>query len=69
VSHAIGTHSRFAQLLKNALGVRQKQLAGCTQSHAAREAFEKFEAQLLLQILNRRESAGCATRNRRAARP
>jgi hypothetical protein len=51
-SHAIGAHSRFANILKNASRILQKQLAGGTQFHAAREALEKFEAQLLLQILN-----------------
>jgi hypothetical protein len=50
--HAIGAHSRFAHLLKNAPRILQKYLAGCSQLHAARKAFEKFEAEFILQILN-----------------
>jgi hypothetical protein len=37
--------------LKNTPRILQEQLAGRTQLHAAREAFEQFEAHLLLQIL------------------
>jgi hypothetical protein len=43
-SHAISARSGFAHSMKNAPCILQKQIAGWTQFHASREAFEKFEA-------------------------
>jgi hypothetical protein len=49
---ARGPRGSFINVPKDATGICQKQFAGCTQFHAARQPIEKFERQFGFQILN-----------------
>jgi hypothetical protein len=51
-SHARRARRRLADRLKDSPRILQKQLAGCTQLHAARQPIEKLEPDFVLQVLD-----------------